>query len=772
MSTADFRVVGSVSGAHPSTEIGAEVVNGEDLSFELEASPGLDVRKVQFTMVAKDAAATVSLVTTPASGIAAPTPLSAVTATAPAAGLFGYLMRCTVNDGVDAEGRPVAEWVRERVVYDRSLTLRKMVPGESTQCDATYGWVEAFNAMVDAISGGILIALATAATPGAIAPFGATAHTHMVSDGVTPGLVPTSVFAIEAPMGVFRPEDPAFGAVGDGVTDDGPAFQAAIDAAAAAGGGIVQAGAAVYLIGQTLDPGVTAPITIRGVGWRCTNMAAPGDATWVAGIGTTITGTVIKSTAANGWLVVAGNNGKGLRIEDLAVVGPGVGGAAIGVNICTGTYITQAIVRNVLLANFKTGLRLDHAYDHSFYDLNVYGCTTGVDIADDVTDTKFYALRLQACDVAFLAQSCARVDVYGGLVQGCKLGYNFAPSAAASVACCSVDGVWFEGPAYDAGTQVHFAFDSTNNPITNVAFRSCRTSTNCTVTPTIVSAISSFTFADCDFAGVTLVYDADMTRFDFQNSKFAEIQQSGGSQGFYSNVVQATPNASLTSQNRHLNPVSVAFDTAAIAIDWREGDTRLFYLEHDAGGGDVDVAVGLPTNAPDFAELTLLFQQRNGLRKLTWAAGYNIAWQDSWTTTGFACVKLIHVGGGSWLPLVPFAGWAAGSGPLHTTGATYGASTAIDDGDSPYALAADVSLLRCDTSAGNPITVNLPNVNVSADRHLLVHDWGGTASIDPITIAAVGGQTINGVASIDITTDGGSAYIYCNGVEWKTIPTA
>ena len=39
-----------------------------------------------------------------------------------------------------------------------------------------------------------------------------------------------------------------YGAVGDGVTDDGPAIQAAVDAAFAAGGGTVYAPAGTYLL--------------------------------------------------------------------------------------------------------------------------------------------------------------------------------------------------------------------------------------------------------------------------------------------------------------------------------------------------------------------------------------------------------------------------------------------------------------------------------------------------------------------------------------------
>ena len=60
-----------------------------------------------------------------------------------------------------------------------------------------------------------------------------------------------------------------FGAFGDGVTDDGPALQRALDALAAAGGGTLNVPAGRYVIGSPVVKnfnGLAAPVTIRGVG--------------------------------------------------------------------------------------------------------------------------------------------------------------------------------------------------------------------------------------------------------------------------------------------------------------------------------------------------------------------------------------------------------------------------------------------------------------------------------------------------------------------------
>lgn len=112
------------------------------------------------------------------------------------------------------------------------------------------------------------------------------------------------------------------------------------------------------------------------------------------------------------------------------------------------------------------------------------------------------------------------------------------------------------------------------------------------------------------------------------------------------------------------------------------------------------------------------------------------------------------------------------NGTVTTRGATFGEATKIDDGDSPYYILGTDSLILADTSSGNPVTVELPSINVSEGRHLLIVDWGNTSGTDAITINARPGETINGANTLDISTDGNALYLYCDGLEWRTIPTA
>lgn len=153
MSNAEFSVTGSVSGASPHSDAGFDAVEGETLTLQLEASPGLDVQRTQFE-VAQKAPSTAADLTLSNSGVP-PTPLGPVTAPV-AASLAAYLVRSTINGGRNANGALEPEWTKERIIVVRRNGVRPVVPGERTQYHATEGWFEAINGLLEEISSGIV----------------------------------------------------------------------------------------------------------------------------------------------------------------------------------------------------------------------------------------------------------------------------------------------------------------------------------------------------------------------------------------------------------------------------------------------------------------------------------------------------------------------------------------------------------------------------------------------------------------------------------------
>lgn len=142
-STAAFSITASAS-----TDIGYDATNSEVLTLTLEASPALDVHSVAWSISQKSNGANVLTF----SDAAPQPPTTPVTLTMPATGWHSWVIRCVVNGGVDALGNIDPALTSERLVAILSgAGLRKIVPAERTQYNATDGWSAAFN---DAIGGG------------------------------------------------------------------------------------------------------------------------------------------------------------------------------------------------------------------------------------------------------------------------------------------------------------------------------------------------------------------------------------------------------------------------------------------------------------------------------------------------------------------------------------------------------------------------------------------------------------------------------------------
>ncbi len=206
----------------------------------------------------------------------------------------------------------------------------------------------------------------------------------------------------------------AYGAKGDGTTDDTAAIQAAIDAAPATGG-IVFFPRGYYKFSSLT---FYTPIELRGTGQHTLNMAYFGDSKWTNTA--YLQGTVLMSTATmgNALLFSPTTPYPSFRISDLAVVGPG-SGTSTGIKL---SKTQGCIFRNVMVANFSVGMEVAETYESSFYDLRFRGNSTGLWLHSATNQNVFVNTEIQETTVDGIligttGDACALNTFYGGLIQ-------------------------------------------------------------------------------------------------------------------------------------------------------------------------------------------------------------------------------------------------------------------------------------------------------------------------------------------------------------------
>jgi hypothetical protein len=230
----------------------------------------------------------------------------------------------------------------------------------------------------------------------------------------------------------------AYGAVGDGTTDDTTAIGAAITAATE--GGIVFFPPGHYVI-STLS--VTKNITLKGAGWWNNSNVAFGNAQWgSSNYGTNFGGTVIRSTNTTTRAILAATSGKFLNLHNLMFLGPG-SGTSNGIELGTAAIPQSGMSwQNLLIANFGgAGLRGLFTISNAFSGLVIRGCKTGISLSDSSNDNQFFRTEIQFSDTdaILIASNTTGNRFYGGLIQNCLVdGLDFSGTHH------SVDGFWFE----------------------------------------------------------------------------------------------------------------------------------------------------------------------------------------------------------------------------------------------------------------------------------------------------------------------------------------
>ena len=221
-------------------------------------------------------------------------------------------------------------------------------------------------------------------------------------------------------------KDPKFGAIGNGKHDDTAAIQAAIDYAFAHNLTGVYCPAGTYKTSSTiyLDPPGNLRLSLSSPTMSQFQMSFFGDP---AAGGAGLQGCKIRPNFNNNIAFLVGT-GQGMRVSDIAVIGPG--GSYRGLQPSTGVGIGLAggsggsagnLVENTYVANFYTlyqtnangGCCLDDsntflkvAGDNGFYGIFFYGTQTYV---DDVIDP-----RIGRTTISIDSEYSHQVNVLGG----------------------------------------------------------------------------------------------------------------------------------------------------------------------------------------------------------------------------------------------------------------------------------------------------------------------------------------------------------------------
>lgn len=254
-----------------------------------------------------------------------------------------------------------------------------------------------------------------------------------------------------------------YGAVGDGVADDTTVIQAAINAAD--DGAIIyfpRVAVGSYYKFSTLTS--TKNLTFRGDGWYNYNQTAFGNAQWATASDTT--GSVLRSTATSGAAITSATQGKTLRLEKLAIVGPG-SGTSIGVDFGGGSnYQIYGAWNDVLIGNFSTDVRLDNVQDHTFIGVRFRGATLGLQLQNSANQNVFLNAEFQGTVTAHAITNTEGVQFLGGLAQ------NGITTFASLVAGSSgIKSILYEGMYYESSGMVLAAFDTTDGNVQHVMFR-------------------------------------------------------------------------------------------------------------------------------------------------------------------------------------------------------------------------------------------------------------------------------------------------------------
>lgn len=459
---------------------------------------------------------------------------------------------------------------------------------------------------------------------------------------------------------VFAVNVKAFGAKNDGVTLNDTAVANAIASLPAAGGAIYfPAGTSNYLMASYIECG-DKQITFIGDGWRTLVADDFGDPQWLAP--GAITGSVLKFANNTDGIRTTATNPRKVYLEHIGILGSGAG-TTNGLNFGAGSSNSNFYSNDVIVANFKVGMLLEHSIDNSHTNLYLTGNTTGLYIKNDIADTRFYNLTVQSNEVGIAIGDVSHVNFYGGLVQSNSVsGISLRPQLT-GITGVTFDGMWSEA------NGVGIFIQATTAPVTAVSFKNMRESTPYTLDLTPASfSISRITFMNCEYGAVTLNFGAaGINLVTIIGGAFAAVTGQANVQG----LTQLQNADSLNSGNHSSDGGYTLTYAATVNPDMRNGEVQKITLTGD-------VTISTPTNAPIASKITYIIRQDGtGGRAVTWTGGHiSQSWSDAGNAaSAYSAISFYQIAVGQWIQVGEQSKYP--SGPTRFTSKTIAQLLAI-----------------------------------------------------------------------------------------------
>jgi hypothetical protein len=245
-----------------------------------------------------------------------------------------------------------------------------------------------------------------------------------------------------------------YGAVGDGVTDDTAAIQAAFTQVGASGGGTVTFPAGVFVISSGLT--VYKNLNIQGAGREATIIK-----TQQYGPGASFTGPVEN-------YMLYGSDCDYLTIRDLSLYGPGIDAARGG-----GIYISvppgnnrHMSFENLLMKDFAAnGIYIKTPILTSFKNVRISSCVSSGVYLDGGTSTCFDNCMMTSCLVAGIRMVAHTYSyVIAGGSENNSYAYKLEGSNNITFIATGCEGMKYRSSAAQSGVCFHFS-NGRNNTI-------------------------------------------------------------------------------------------------------------------------------------------------------------------------------------------------------------------------------------------------------------------------------------------------------------------